>query len=90
VLGGSLLAVRSGLGRLADDVSWGDLGGMGVTAGIGFTVALFIAELAFGPGPRLDEAKTAILAASVVAAVLGYVIMRVAPSPGAPTAVDDQ
>ena len=40
---------------------------MGMTAGIGFTVALFIAELAFPSGPRLDEAKTAILAASLVA-----------------------
>jgi NhaA family Na+:H+ antiporter len=59
VLAGSWITVRSGLGRLADDVGWGDLGGMGVTAGIGFTVALFIAELAFPSGPRLDEAKTA-------------------------------
>ena len=82
VLVGSFLAVRSGLGSLADDVGWGDLTGMGMTAGIGFTVALFIAELAFPPGPLLDEAKTAILAASLVAGVLGYVILRVAPSPG--------
>ncbi|HWC71209.1 MAG TPA: Na+/H+ antiporter NhaA [Actinomycetota bacterium] len=82
VLAGSWITVRSGLGRLADDVGWGDLGGMGVTAGIGFTVALFIAELAFPSGPRLDEAKTAILAASLVAGVAGYLILRVAPSPG--------
>jgi NhaA family Na+:H+ antiporter len=62
---------------------------MGMTAGIGFTVALFIAELAFPPGPLLDEAKTAILAASLVAGVLGYVILRVAPSPGAIAKVPD-
>ena len=74
--------MRSGLGRLADDVGWGDLTGMGMTAGIGFTVALFIAELAFPPGPLLDEAKTAILAASLVAGIAGYVILRLAPSPG--------
>ena len=89
VLAGSLLTVRSGLGRLADDVGWGDLSGMGMTAGIGFTVALFIAELAFPPGQLLDEAKTAILAASLVTGVLGYAILRLAPSPGAP-AGDDQ
>jgi Na+:H+ antiporter, NhaA family len=82
VLVGSFLTVRSGLGRLADDVGWGDLAGMGTTAGIGFTVALFIAELAFPSGPRLDEAKTAILAASLVAGVAGYAILRLAPSPG--------
>jgi NhaA family Na+:H+ antiporter len=80
VLAGSLLAVRSGLGHLTDDVSWGDLSGMGFTAGIGFTVALFIAELAFTDPRLLDEAKTAILAASLVAGVVGYVVLRVAPS----------
>ena len=90
VLVGSFLAVRSGLGSLADDVGWGDLTGMGMTAGIGFTVALFIAELAFPPGPLLDEAKTAILAASLVAGVLGYVILRVAPSPGAAATGPDE
>ena len=58
VLVGSFITVRTGLGRLGGDVGWGDLTGMGMTTGIGFTVALFIAELAFPSGPRLDEAKT--------------------------------
>jgi Na+:H+ antiporter, NhaA family len=83
VLVGAFITVRTGLGRLGGDVGWGDLTGMGMTAGVGFTVALFIAELAFPPGPLLDEAKTAILAASLVAGIAGYVILRVAPSPGA-------
>jgi NhaA family Na+:H+ antiporter len=53
---------------------------MGVTAGIGFTVALFIAELAFSEHPALlAEAKLAILVGSLVAGLLGYVILRVAP-----------
>jgi len=82
VLTGAFLTVRSGLGRLADDVSWGDLSGMGFTAGIGFTVALFIAELAFSDPRLLDEAKVAILAASLIAGVVGYVVLRLAPSPG--------
>jgi Na+:H+ antiporter, NhaA family len=84
VLAGSLVAVRSGLGRLGSDVGWGDLTGMGMTAGIGFTVALFIAELAFPQGAMLDEAKIAILAASLVAGSAGYVTLRLAPSPGRP------
>ena len=78
---GSLVATRSGLGRLPHDVGWGDLAGMGVTAGIGFTVALFVAELAFPDGPRLDEAKIAILVASLVAGIVGYLVLRLAPSP---------
>ena len=81
VLVGSSLASRSGLGRLADDLGWGDMAGIGMTAGVGFTVALFIAELAFPSGTLLDEAKIGILAASLVAGTVGYVILRVAPSP---------
>ncbi|MEX1262856.1 MAG: Na+/H+ antiporter NhaA [Actinomycetota bacterium] len=81
VLVGSSLASRSGLGRLADDVGWGDMAGIGMTAGVGFTVALFIAELAFPSGTLLDEAKIGILAASLVAGAGGYAILRAAPSP---------
>ena len=81
---GSFVATRTGIGRLAADVGWGDLAGMGCTAGIGFTVALFVAELAFPHGPLLDEAKIAILAASIVAGVAGYVVLRVAPTPSTP------
>ncbi|HVF08972.1 MAG TPA: Na+/H+ antiporter NhaA [Actinomycetota bacterium] len=84
VLAGSVLAERSGLGRRSDDVGWGDLTGMGMTAGIGFTVALFVAELAFPGGPRLDEAKMAILAGSLVAGVAGFLTLRISPSPGVP------
>ena len=81
VLVGSFITVRTGLGRLGGDVGWGDLTGMGMTAGIGFTVALH-RRAAFPSGPRLDEAKTAILAASLVAGIAGYLTLRVAPSPG--------
>jgi len=93
VMAGAFVTVRSGLGLLAEDVGWGDLVGMSMNAGIGFTVALFIAELAFPDGPLLDEAKIAILAASVVAGVAGYTILRVAPSPGLsadPDEIDDR
>jgi NhaA family Na+:H+ antiporter len=66
-----------------------------VVAGIGFTVSLFIAELAFPGSPLLDDAKIAILAASFVAGSVGIVLMRMRPAatasvpadelPGAPT-----
>ena len=78
----SKLAVRTRVAELPDDVGWGDLLGMGAVAGIGFTVALFIAELAFADAPALlAEAKVGILIASAVAGAVGYFLLRVAPSP---------
>ncbi|MEO8463603.1 MAG: Na+/H+ antiporter NhaA, partial [Chloroflexota bacterium] len=69
------LAVRSGLTDLPDGATWMGMIGVALLAGIGFTMSLFIAGLAFGPGPALDEAKLGILAASVVAAVVGLVFL---------------
>ena len=75
VLAGSALAARSGLGRPAGDVGWGDLAGMGVTAGIGFTVALFVADRTFTGTPGLAAAKVAILVASILAGALGALVL---------------
>jgi len=68
------VATRLGLG-LPPGVSWGQLVGAAALAGIGFTVSLFVAGLAFGPGVIQDEAKVGILAASVLAAALGATIL---------------
>jgi NhaA family Na+:H+ antiporter len=54
--------------------------GIGLLAGIGFTVALFIGELAFQGGQGTDEAKAGILAGSFVAGGLGYLWLRFAAS----------
>jgi len=70
----SFLAVRLGLARLPEGVGWRAIAGVGLVAGIGFTMALFIAGLAFGP-VQLDEAKLAILSASVTAALLGVAVL---------------
>jgi NhaA family Na+:H+ antiporter len=66
----SALAVRLGLANLPTGVGWGALAGGGALAGIGFTMALFIAGLALD-GPVLDAAKVGILAGSALAAVAG-------------------
>ena len=66
----SFIAVRIGLARLPQGVSWAALGAGGILAGIGFTMALFIAGLAL-EGALLDAAKVGILGASAVAAVIG-------------------
>ena len=70
----SYLAVRSGLARLPAGAGWGAVLGAGVVAGIGFTMSLFIAGLAF-EGPLLDQAKVGVLSASVTAAVLGVAVL---------------
>jgi NhaA family Na+:H+ antiporter len=70
----SWLAVRSGLARLPDGVSWGAVAGGGCLAGIGFTMALFIAGLAL-PGPELAAAKVGILSGSAVSALLGMALL---------------
>jgi NhaA family Na+:H+ antiporter len=62
--------------RLDPSLKWVDLFGMGLLAGIGFTVSLLVAELAFGIGtPHNDHAKVAILAASVMAALLASLVL---------------
>ena len=74
----SWVMVRLGLGELPKGSNWGSLVGAGFLAGIGFTMALFIAGLAFageGMGASLDTAKIGILAASVIAAVIGMILM---------------
>jgi len=70
------LAVRTGLGRLPEGTTWPMVAGVAGVAGIGFTVALFIAELAFVPGPLQDAAKIGVLCASTLAAVMGAAVLR--------------
>ncbi len=72
----SWLGVRLGMARLPDRTTWPMMAGLGAVAGIGFTVSLFIAGLSF-PGSELltEEAKVGILGASLVAAVLGVVVL---------------
>ncbi|WP_166870448.1 Na+/H+ antiporter NhaA [Salinibacterium sp. ZJ450] len=64
--------------QLDPSYKWIDLLGIGLLAGIGFTVSLLVAELSFGLGdPANDHAKVAILAASLLAAALATVVLRI-------------
>ncbi|WP_018461958.1 Na+/H+ antiporter NhaA [Thermus oshimai] len=67
----AFLAVKSGLAQLPEGVGWKAILGVGFLAGIGFTMALFIAALAFPSPSLLDQAKLGVLSASLVAALLG-------------------
>jgi Na+/H+ antiporter NhaA len=70
------LALRTGVGELPGRVRYGHLIGGAVLAGIGFTISLFITDLAF-PDERLrSEAKIGVLAGSLLAAVLGSLLLR--------------
>jgi Na+:H+ antiporter, NhaA family len=76
----TLGAVRAGLAPLPRGATVAKLLGVSVVAGIGFTVALFIAGLAFPGDPRLlDEAKVGILAGSLLAGLAGAALLRATP-----------
>ena len=75
------LVTRLGWARVGHDFSWAQLFGASVLAGIGFTMSLFINELAFDSPTLRQQAKLGILIASVAAGLLGFLILRVAPTP---------
>jgi NhaA family Na+:H+ antiporter len=76
IAGAAWLATRTGLARLPDDTTWPMMVATAAVAGIGFTVSLFVAELAFGPGQVQDAGRLGVLMASTLAAVLGGVALR--------------
>jgi len=84
------LAVRSGLGRLPEGATWAMVVGIAAIGGIGFTVSLFIAELAYEPGAIQDAAKLGVLGASTVAALLGAVLLLRACRGSSSSSVQDK
>lgn len=75
------LAVKSGFAEMPVVVGWAQIYGVGWLAGIGFTMSLFIADLAFTGDPLLGVAKLGILVASLIAGLVGFMILRGATSP---------
>lgn len=71
VIGATWLAVRAGGCRLAPGVSWGGVCLIGLLAGIGFTMSIFIAMLAFTDDRLLDAAKFGVLLGSLISVTLG-------------------
>ena len=69
-------AVRFKVSKLPPELTWQLLGGLGLLAGIGFTVSLFIAGLAFEEQRLLSQSKIAILAASLMAGLFGFLFLR--------------
>ncbi len=77
----TFLAVRLGVGVLPRRTGWRQIVGLASLAGIGFTVSLFIAELAFTGDGFSDAAKMGIFIGSTVAGLLGYSLLRSSPTP---------
>src|SRR5436305_3264547 len=75
ILGFSWLATRLSRGRLQPPVGWAAVAGGGTIAGIGFTVSLLVATLAFD-GRQLEEAKVGILSAALGAATITWLLFR--------------
>ncbi|PRZ41896.1 sodium/proton antiporter (NhaA family) [Antricoccus suffuscus] len=73
---GATAALRTGLGTLPGGVRYGHLISGAVLAGIGFTISLFITDLAFDSSELRDQAKIGVLVGSLLAAVLGSVLVR--------------
>jgi Na+:H+ antiporter, NhaA family len=74
VLGGTWLVTRFTRAELSPGLGWRDLVGVAVLAGIGFTVSLLVSDLSF-TGATLEAAKTAVLAGSLVSAVVGALML---------------
>jgi Na+/H+ antiporter NhaA len=79
---GTWVALRTRAGVVPDTLRWGQLIGGAGLSGIGFTVALFIVELALADEELVADAKIGILVGSVLAAVIGWLIFRLAGERG--------
>lgn len=81
VFGMALLTIKTGLAPRPHGSSWSQIYGVSVLCGIGFTMSLFIGNLAFARSPLLvDEVKIGVLAGSIVAALAGMLILRFSSS----------
>jgi len=76
IAGATWLASRLSRGRLRPPVGWASVAGAGTIAGIGFTVSILIADLAFH-GVELDQAKVGVLSAALLAATLTWLLVLV-------------
>ena len=74
----TLLAVKLGWSSLPAEVSWKQVLGAGMIAGIGFTMSIFIALLAFNEPLIIDTSKVAILCGSILSCIAGLVMLSVA------------
>ncbi|NIR46176.1 MAG: Na+/H+ antiporter NhaA [Gemmatimonadetes bacterium] len=71
----SWMAIKSGWARMPEGVTWPMIYGAGLLAGVGFTMSLFVSDLAFDAAELLNEAKIGILAGSLLSGAAGYLTL---------------
>ena len=76
IVGFSWLAVKTGLAKLPEGVGWAKVYGLSLLAGIGFTMSLFIGNLAFVDAAQIDAVKIGVLSGSLIAAIAGFLLLR--------------
>ena len=81
VFGLMVLAISSGLVKRPAGVSWTQLYGLACLTGIGFTMSLFIGNLAFADPDQIETVKLGVISGSLVSGLMGYAILRLAASP---------
>ncbi len=72
----SYLSVKLGIAVLPKNTKWMNIIGLGLLGGMGFTMSLFIADLAFVSSHHLDPAKIGILIGSLISGIAGYIVLR--------------
>lgn len=86
----SWLAVRLRIAALPGTVTWRHIAGVACLGGVGFTISLFITELAFGAGELANQARVGIFVGSLIAGTAGYLVLRATlPPPRADAARAD-
>ncbi|WP_226877110.1 Na+/H+ antiporter NhaA [Microbulbifer hainanensis] len=90
IVGATWLGWKLGLGRLPKSANFHHIFGVALLGGIGFTMSIFISELAFaGEGDLLIQAKAGVLLASVIAGICGFLVLRRAPAVEEIDAIDE-
>ena len=87
IFGFAFLGVKMGLAKLPENVGWKQIHGLSLLAAIGFTMSLFIGNLAFADPALVDAVKLGVLSGSLVAALSGFFILKVV-LPDTPTDED--
>ena len=79
IFGFCWVAVKTGLCRLPEEITWRHMHGLSLLAGVGFTMSLFIGTLAFADTQSASAVRLGVLSGSILAAVCGYLVLRLAP-----------
>ncbi|GAB5487065.1 MAG: Na+/H+ antiporter NhaA [Parasphingorhabdus sp.] len=82
VFGFMFIATKLGIVKRPQNVSWLQLYGLACLTGIGFTMSLFIGNLAFADAEQIETVKLGVISGSLISGVLGYCLLRFAPTQG--------